>query len=58
MNEFLDSIDWDLLVQQKYALFDLIHEGGLSPSREAAVEGVLNLLDALQEFAVKQGVPA
>lgn len=57
----LDNIDWPLLRDQKQVLLKVVYtEVGLSITRSevACLEGILNLLDSLQNYAVVHlGVP-
>lgn len=47
--EFFADIDWDLLRKQKKALLNAVE----------AIEGVINLIDSIQDHAVDVlGVPA
>ena len=55
--ELLHKIDWAALMDQKYALVDLIHEGGAGAKAEA-LQGIVHLLDALQDAASEAGLPA
>jgi len=56
------NIDWDLLHRQKLALVGLqlrsTGQGGvkLTRSEREAIEGMVNLLDALQDDAVAAGL--
>ena|GEM_PF-2723520 len=55
------NIDWDLLHRQKLALFALLSRSTrtsrvkLTRSEREAIEGIVNLLDALQDDAVAGG---
>ena len=51
----LDQVDWDLLHQQKLALLGIL--GGLEPGSPAAraLQGLVHLLDALQDDAAAAG---
>lgn len=56
------NIDWDLLHRQKLALVALqlrsTGTGGvkLTPNEREVIEGIINLLDALQDDAVAAGL--
>jgi len=56
------NIDWDLLHRQKLTLFVLLSRSTgqgnvkLTPSEREAIEGIVNLLDALQDDAVAAGL--
>jgi hypothetical protein len=51
----LPNIDWALLRAQKIALIDLADKN----SEHADIaDGLINLLDSLQDYAVAAGVPA
>jgi hypothetical protein len=50
----LPNIDWVLLRTQKLALISLADK---SPEHAATADGLIHLLDALQDYAVASGVP-
>ncbi len=56
------NIDWDLCHRQKLALFALLSRSTrtsrvkLTRSEREAIEGIVNLLDALQDDAVAAGL--
>ncbi len=56
------NIDWDLLHRHKLALFALLSRSTrtgrvtLTRSEQDAIEGIVNLLDALQDDAVAAGL--
>ena len=56
------NIDWDLLHRQKLALLALLSRSTgadrvkLTPSDREAIEGIVELLDALQDDAVEAGL--
>ena len=56
------NIDWDLLHRQKLALFALLSRSTragrvkLTRSEQDAIEGIVNLLDALQDEAAAAGL--
>lgn len=50
------DINWELLRDQKQTLFEMIvKEGRLSKTEELHLEGILNLLDAIQDEAIELG---
>ena len=56
------NIDWDLLHRQKLALFALLSRSTrtgrvkVTRNEREAIEGIVNLLDALQDDAVAAGL--
>ena len=54
--ELYEKINWPLLANQKLALLSSIGDAPTS-ERKHALEGLLNLLDALQDDAHAQGFP-
>jgi hypothetical protein len=50
----LPNIDWALLRSQKIALIYLADK---SPEHADTADGLIHLLDALQDYAVSSGVP-
>ena len=56
------NIDWDLCHRQKLALVGLLLRSTgavnvrLTPNEREAIEGIVNLLDALQDEAVAAGL--
>ena len=52
------KIDWKQLREQKKHLLEIIEYGGLIKERKDALQGILNLIDAIQDHAVdKLGFP-
>jgi hypothetical protein len=49
----LDQVDWELLSEQKRVLIRL----ATAPDADPALDGLLNLLDALQDAAEQDGRP-
>lgn len=52
-----DRIDWELLRDQKLVLFKLLTADLLSERVEENLNGILNLIDAIQDAAEKDGFP-
>lgn len=50
--EFLQKIDWSLLSQQKVTLLDLRESTSLNDSDIEALDGVIALLDSMQDYAI------
>ena len=50
--EFVTKIDWDLLKGQKRILLEVINKDELNPEEKEGLEGILSLLDSLQDAAV------
>ena len=46
------TLDWNALREQKYLLIELIEKDANSP-----LWGLVNLIDAIQDAAVDEGVP-
>ena len=55
-NMIYENINWPLLASQKLALLSAIDDAP-TPERKRSLEGLLNLLDALQDDAHAQGFP-
>jgi len=61
MSDILDNIDWRLLRTQRLAIIGIIddfvqwQEDGSRQDQIDALEGVLNLLDALTDEAIERG---
>jgi hypothetical protein len=56
MFDTLNQVDWDLLHEQKLTILRLLeHQPYDSPDAEA-LSGLINLLDALQDEAAKDGI--
>jgi hypothetical protein len=51
MKSILESIDWTLLYQQKCTLFELLKSVRTAPDEKVHLEGVLSILDRLQDEA-------
>lgn len=58
IEEVLDRVDWRLLKKQKLALVDIViaDPEGRSAEEIAALEGVINLIDALQDAVIEDGL--
>lgn len=54
----LSNIDWSLLVDQKAELDKLIYAGFLKETTTEVLIGLVNLLDALQDYAEREGLTA
>lgn len=52
--EFIQKIDWELLRVQKRVIIELSAMGCFTTEDYDAFEGLLNLLDALQDYAVDE----
>ena len=65
MDEFLNKINWPMLANQKLALLTTIDRAehddndlALIPAQaQEDLSGLLNLIDALQDYAADQGIP-
>lgn len=53
LRQVFEHIDWKLLAEQKQALVESLDSQGNSEN----LEGILNLLDAIQDAAEKDGFP-
>jgi hypothetical protein len=51
---FIEKIDWSELRNQKTLLLETINNKAVSPMHKEALEGILNTLDALQDYAVDE----
>ena len=52
MSKAIDRIDWKMLREQKGHLSDILYENGSTTSKQRdALEGILNLLDCIQDEA-------
>jgi len=49
------AIDWPLLQQQKQLLVELRAGQTVTAEQEESIEGILNLLDSIQDQAVDSG---
>jgi len=52
--EIIKKIDWTDLRTQKTLLLETINNKAVSPMHKEALEGILALLDALQDYAVDE----
>ena len=50
--EFVTKIDWDMLKGQKRILLEVINKDELNPEEKEGLEGILSLIDSLQDAAV------
>ena len=48
-----NKIDWKLLRKQKLHLLNILDDKKLTPSRLKSLEGILNLIDGIQDDAVE-----
>jgi hypothetical protein len=55
MFESLNSVDWDLLHQQKLILLEMLNRHRGDSPEASALSGIINLLDALQDDAAAAG---
>jgi hypothetical protein len=51
-DELIGGIDWKLLKKQKFQLLKVINNDAVTPKQKESLEGILNLLDTVQDFAV------
>ena|SRR5882757_11545374 len=51
-NDFVHKMDWTLLKAQKIVLTKLQSKRTLLPSEHETIEGILNLIDTIQDVAV------
>lgn len=54
----LTRTGWPLLREQKFLLISVINNEVISPSEKEAIEGILCLIDALQDAVVEDGLVA
>jgi hypothetical protein len=52
--EFIKKIDWTDLRTQKTMLLETINNNAVSPEHKEGLEGILALIDALQDYAVDE----
>jgi len=50
--EFIKKMDWNLLNVQKTAILETINNGNVDPEHKEALEGILSLVDNIQDSAV------
>jgi hypothetical protein len=50
--EFLAKMDWKLLRKQKLILLNTINNDAVDPEHKEGLEGILNTIDAMQDYAV------
>jgi hypothetical protein len=48
----ITGIDWKLLRKQKRLLLQVINNDNVNFKEKEALEGILNLIDAIQDYAV------
>lgn len=51
---FVEKIDWSELRNQKRLLLQTINNDAVSPEHKEALEGILSLIDAAQDYAVDE----
>lgn len=51
----LDRVDWELLHQQKRVLITCLHEKRITSFQAESLQGIVHLLDALQDDAAAAG---
>jgi len=51
---FVEKIDWLELRNQKRLLLETINNDAVSPEHKEALEGILSLIDAVQDYAVDE----
>ena len=52
--EFLQEIDWKLLIEQKYQLIRLINSPFITRNQIDALEGTISLIDTIQDYASEE----
>ena len=52
--EFINKIDWSDLRTQKGLLLETINNDAIDPEHKDALQGILHLIDALQDYAVDE----
>ena len=50
--DFIQKIDWKLLRNQKHDLLKVINNDSVIPKEKESLEGILHLLDAVQDYGV------
>lgn len=50
--EFLAKMDWKLLRKQKLILLNTINNDAVDPEHKEGLEGILNMIDSIQDYAV------
>lgn len=50
--DFIQKIDWKLLRNQKHDLLKVINKESVNPKEKMSLEGILNLLDSIQDYGV------
>lgn len=50
--DFVQKIDWGLLRKQKLDLLKVINNDSVSPKEKESLEGILLLIDSVQDYAV------
>jgi len=53
MFEEFNKVDWKLLRKQKLHLVKILKDKKLTPSRLESLDGILNLIDGIQDGAVE-----
>jgi hypothetical protein len=52
--EFLAKMDWKLLRKQKLLLLATINNDAVDPEHKEGLEGILNMIDSMQDYAVDE----
>jgi hypothetical protein len=52
--KFITKIDWTDLRTQKAELLEVINNDHVDPQHKESLEGILGLIDALQDFVVDE----
>jgi len=52
--KFIKKIDWNELRNQKNLLLETINNDNVQPKHKEALEGILSLIDATQDYAVDE----
>jgi hypothetical protein len=55
--KFLDDVNWKLLSQQKLVLLELLDSDRLTTKEKESIDGLINLLDHIQDEAEVLGFP-
>lgn len=49
------NLDWELLRRQKAFLIELAECGEYPPEQEEMFDGIINLIDSIQDYAIING---
>lgn len=56
LSKFIEGMDWELLKSQKVHLLEVIQMDALSKEQADSLDGLLNMIDGLQDSVVEDGV--